>query len=244
MSNGLLTSSYLQYKSDTDAVASWLASTARKCVYAADLLAKDKQKQQGSGRLKGKARKLAQNVSTIPTFSTSPAQTYTIAIKDFIGLAEYIAGYKGTRVEVPHSFASSLHRAIAVRRSHGGDISEALGKTAESEASDARHSYFVGVLVHVRDTLRPLMPESLKNMEPGTKPADAEKLSNSFSKLELFESSEDFFNAPDATPSVPGEPPSAACYEAERLQDLEEAFMLFQLLMQDMFKIRSIILET
>lgn len=153
-----------------------------------------------------------------------------------IGLAEYIAGYKGTRVEVPEGFASSLHRAIAVRRLHGGDISEALVKMAESEASDARHSYFVGVLVHVPDTLRPLMPECLKNMEPATKPADTERLSRLFSKPELFEPSEDFLNAPDATPSVPGEPPSTARYEAERLQDLEEAFMLFQLLMQGMLQ--------
>lgn len=244
MLNSLLTSSYLQYKSDTNTVASWLASTARKCGYAADLLTKGKQRQQGSGRLKGKARKLARNAPTKPTPSTPPAQTYIIAIKDFIGLAEYIAGYKGTRVEVPEGFTSSLHRAIAVRRSHGADVSEAPGKTTESQASDDRHSYFIGVLEHVRDTLRPLMPESLKNMESETKPADAEKLSNLFDKLELFEPSEDFLNAPDATPSAPGEPPSAARYEAERLQDFEEALLLLQLLVQDMGKIRAVILET
>ena len=59
MLNSLLTSSYLQYKSDTDTVASWLANTAIKCGYPADLLTKGKQKPQASGRLKGKARKLA-----------------------------------------------------------------------------------------------------------------------------------------------------------------------------------------
>ncbi|EYE92270.1 uncharacterized protein EURHEDRAFT_415694 [Aspergillus ruber CBS 135680] len=244
MLNSLLTSSYLQYKSDTDTVASWLASTAIQCGYAADFLTKGKQKQQGSGRLKGKARKVARDAPAKPTLSTPPIKTYTIAIKDFIGLAEYIADYKGTRVEVPKGFASSLHRAIAVRRSHGADVSEALEKTTESQASDDRHSYFIGVLEHVRDILRPLMPESLKNKEPETKSVDAEKLSNVFNKLELFEPSEDFLDAPGPIPSGSGEPPSAALYEAERLHDLEEALLLFQLLVQDMGKIRAVILKT
>jgi hypothetical protein len=33
-----LKSSYKQYKEDTDAVATWLATTAKKCGYAVDLL--------------------------------------------------------------------------------------------------------------------------------------------------------------------------------------------------------------
>lgn len=80
---------------DTDAVASWLTSTARKYGYAADLLARDKQKQQGSGRLKGKAKNLAQNVSTKPTPSNSPVQTYTIAIKDFNWIGRVHCGLQG-----------------------------------------------------------------------------------------------------------------------------------------------------
>ena len=246
MLNSLLTSSYLQYKSDTDTVASWLANTARKCGYPADLLIKGKQKQHASGRLKGKARNLAQNAPNKPASLAPPAQTYIIAVKDFIGLAEYIVGYKRTRVEVPSGCASSLHRAIAVRRSYGADISEAMEKTAKSQASDDRHSYFIGVLEHVRDILRPLMPESLKNMAPETetKRADADKISNLFDKLKLFEPSEDYLNAPDATPSAPSEDPPSARYEAERLQDFGEASFLFQLLVQDLSKIRNVIQET
>ena len=247
MFNSLPTSNYLQYKSDTDRVASWLANTAIKCGYPADLLTKGKQKQQASGRLKGKARKLAQNAPNKPAASASPAQTYIIAVKDFIGLAEYIAGYKGTRVEVPSGCASSLRRAIAVRQSYGADISEVMERTSTSQASVDRHSYFIGVLEHVRDILRPLMTESVKNMAPetGTKRADADKLSNIFGNLELFEPSEEFLNGPDATPSVPNEePPSAARYEAERLHDFGEAFFLFQLLVQDLNMIQNVIQET
>jgi hypothetical protein len=149
---------------------------------------KGKQMQQASGRLKGKARKLAQNAPNKPAASASPAQMYIITVKDFIGLAEYIAGYKGTRVEVPSGCASSLHHAIAVRQSYGADISKVMGKTAKSQASVDQHSYFIGVLEHVRDILHPLMTESVKNMAPetGTKPADTDKLSNFFWQFGAF----------------------------------------------------------
>lgn len=48
MHSDLLTSSYLQYKADTDAVASWLARTAKKLGYSSDLVVSEKpeQKQQ------------------------------------------------------------------------------------------------------------------------------------------------------------------------------------------------------
>lgn len=75
-------------------------------------------------------------------------------------------------------FISSFHRAIAVRRVHGANISKDLEKTEEREASDDRHSFFIGILEHVRDTLRPLMPDSLKDVDPEIKTADAEGLSN------------------------------------------------------------------
>ena len=81
--------------------------------------------------------------------------------------------------------------------------------------------------------------------ETETKPADANNLSNLFDKLELFEPSENFLNAPDATPSAPSEElPSDAHFEAERLQDFGEAFVLFQLLVQDLSNIRNVIRET
>jgi len=94
MLNSLFTSSYLQYKSDIDTVASWLVSTARKCGYAADLLTKGKQKQQGRWQSERESEKTGPKCSHKPIPSTPQAQRYTIAIKDFTGLAEYIAGYR------------------------------------------------------------------------------------------------------------------------------------------------------
>ncbi|EFW14313.1 conserved hypothetical protein [Coccidioides posadasii str. Silveira] len=65
MVSDFLTSSYLQYKADTNAVASWLATTARKCGYtlgtptASPEPASTDNLHQPSKRLKGKARKQA-----------------------------------------------------------------------------------------------------------------------------------------------------------------------------------------
>lgn len=194
MLSNFLTSSYFQYKSDTDTVASWLANTAQKCGYAADLLTAGKDKPQGGGRLKGKARKLARAQDAGP-------QTYTIATKDFTGLAEFIAAHE-PRVDVSGNFVSALYRAISVRKSHGANVSGTLPKTEEKQASDDRHSYFVGVLEHVRDTLRPLMTCGIiKDIESGIqKPSDTERLSPLFGTLEVFGPSEEFLNAPDAAP--------------------------------------------
>jgi hypothetical protein len=56
-----LLGSISKYKADTDAVAAWLAATARVCGYKCNLEVLDDAKPPGvaSGRLKGKARKEA-----------------------------------------------------------------------------------------------------------------------------------------------------------------------------------------
>lgn len=247
MLSNLLTSSYLQYKTDTDTVASWLAATARKCGYAVDLLTKGQTKSAaGSGRLKGKARKQARSKETSTSSAPKPSlPTYTIAVKDFTTLADFIAAYKG-RVQVPESFASAIYRAISARKSHGSAVSADLPQSEENAASDDRHSYFVGVLEHVRDTLRPFMPaDFLGRQEKKGKAADTEKLANSFERLEVYDVSEEFLNAPDAARPAPNvDIPSDVRYEAERLDDFQEAMFQFQLLLQDISKIRNVVKET
>ncbi|THC95589.1 hypothetical protein EYZ11_004904 [Aspergillus tanneri] len=61
-----LTSSYLQYKAATDAVASWLATTTKGCGYAIDMptIGSSFAKRTSDGpskRLQGKSRKLAKD---------------------------------------------------------------------------------------------------------------------------------------------------------------------------------------
>ncbi|KAG8410933.1 hypothetical protein J3458_016498 [Metarhizium acridum] len=95
-----LISTYCEYKKDTDSIATWLASTAKLAGFPDHLLSstcKTAGKANGSGgRLKGKARTEAKKKAKAPSTGTpqtqSPALTsgpkYTIAIKDFIVLAE------------------------------------------------------------------------------------------------------------------------------------------------------------
>lgn len=157
----------------------------------------------------------------------SPAYIYTVAIKDFMILTEYIARHKETCIEVPGSFVSSLNRAISTRISHGTTISRFLEKTEETRASDNCYSHFIEVLEHVREILHPLMPEGPETFEPEAKSTVGEKFTNLFGNLGLFQLCEGFINVPDATPPASGEPLFTARYQAERPQDDTEALFLF-----------------
>lgn len=295
--NPLLTSSYLQYKLDTDNVASWLARTAKKCGYAADLLkvkpmparasetqfrpTQQSTSQQpqpavkvGGGRLKGKARKIAKargafgsatkatgsDDSTQPFAPThtnsslpretqadngpiTPTTTYTIGVKDFINLSEFIAAHNEKReIHIPASVASSLKRAIEVRKSYATQLSDVLRQQnrEENKGSRKRHNYFVGVLEHVRDVLEPLMPQSFFAT---SKTDDSETLLNQFENLKMYEPSEQFLNAPDASIPLAADTQPAERYEADT-SDLMEACVAFELILTDLTNMRNTIIET
>lgn len=129
MLSDFITSSYIQYKADTNTVASWLATTAKNCGYASDLLQQNNQKQQPnqpSQRLKGKARKQAREAAKELGGNTTQQKlpTCTIPVQEFVSLAEYIAGYTKLPVSVPMSFVIALDRAISVRKEHGSYVSQ------------------------------------------------------------------------------------------------------------------------
>ncbi|KAI9927114.1 hypothetical protein AWENTII_010965 [Aspergillus wentii] len=233
MLSGLLASSYLQYKRDTDAVASWLATTAKKCGYSADLLVNNKG-QQGPGKSKGKSRK--------PAKQAPSAQAYTIAVKDFISLADYIIGSKNARVDVTSTFVLAINRAISVRKTYGSQILSTLPRNDKTLASNERHSYFIGILEHVRDTLRPLIPKELLGEQEAPK-RGADKLSSLFENLDVYEPSEEFLKPPDKPP-VHDAKQYEPQYKAEEAEDFEEALLAFQLLLGDLNKIRSVVSQT
>jgi hypothetical protein len=250
-----LRSSYLQYKADTNAIASWLATTAKRCGYAPDLLdqVNNKGQQPSSQRLKGKARKQAREAAKQPTASSQPTAapkrpTYTIAVKDFIILAQHIASYAKPPVSVPGEFVAVLNRAISVRQEHAAGLPPDLERPGQKEASDASHSFFVGVLESVRDILRVRMPSDVVFEFVGKPPGSAaaadaaEKLSNKFDHLELYEPSEEWLATQDI-PSQPKPQPEPR-YEADRPQDDEEAYFAFQLLLEDLNNFRNFIRRT
>jgi hypothetical protein len=153
MSFDFLTSSYLQYKSDTDAVAKWLVIAAKSCGFPVDTLGVS------SPASNGKGKKQAAK-----TTKTQPGSKHVIALKDFVSLADYIAASTKPAVRVPASSITVLDRAISVRRNHGIQAEANLAANPEAQESASRHKHFIGILEHVRQTLRPrISSENIKD---------------------------------------------------------------------------------
>jgi hypothetical protein len=209
-----LSSKYSQYKNDTDSIASWLATTARECGYVS--LSKSK-----GPKNKGK---------------TPPVrQTYTIPIKDFTTLAEFVATRTEPPVDVPPKFASLLDRAIAARQWYSGAISPYLPDDDKKLESDDKHAFFLSVLQKVRDILKFRYPKNHVNSKKA--PKDMAEVLNMFENLELQEPSEMFEKAPDVAPSAPKAP--KVTYKAERVDGLKEDFLAFYFLMSDLNALRT-----
>ncbi|POS79574.1 hypothetical protein DHEL01_v202020 [Diaporthe helianthi] len=241
---GPLVSIYQQYKEDTNAVASWLASTAKSCGYPADLLSRSSSQAptpEASKRLKGKARKQAKAAAPQSQGSASasrPARPdYTIAIKDFIPLAEFVAASKKPVVSVPLAFARTLNRVISTRSGFGGRLTD-LG-SAPSDFAASKHSYFVGVLEQVRQVLKPRVPPAFQDAANPRNPSNTlDEVGGRFAGLSVYEPSEEFLNAPDIERPVPVKDDNAI-YVAGPLQDLEEALFAYTLMINDLIKIRA-----
>lgn len=235
-----LVSVYQQYKDDTNAVAAWLASTAKSCGCPADLLSGGQATgPERSKRLKGKARKQAKAAAASPQISSSSSSRpdYTIAIKDFIPLAEFVAAYQNPVVSVPLAFASTLNRVISTRSGFGGQLAD-LGNSPSASA-DAKHSYFVGVLEKVREVLKPRAPPASQDAASERTTSDTlEEVGGRFARLSVYEPSEEFLNAPDIERPVPVED-DKGIYVAEPLQDLEDALFAYTLMINDLIKIRA-----
>lgn len=261
-----LQSNYQTYKEDTDFIAKWLALKAKQCGYPADLLsspASDSpaslpQTARPSQRLKGAARKKAKNAakeSAAPVKnpdSPADAPRYTIKVKDFTALAECIARFTKPAVKVPLTLAKTLDRAIELRQQHNTS-SRARTESEVSidvEESNKSHAYFLGILVHTREILKPRMPSEMINdflSQPsssagGQRKSDTqlnEKISNVFDSLDIQEPSQSFLDAPDVERATGTEAIREPDYDAEKVQSREEQYLATHCLFQDLRQIRS-----
>ncbi|KAK8235720.1 hypothetical protein HDK90DRAFT_466052 [Phyllosticta capitalensis] len=155
-----LRSTYSQYKEDTDAVASWLARTARRCGYTGKLS-------------RAKAKKNAKQPATQP-------KHYLVSTSAFTTLAKYIAESKDPVAEASSTFVEALDRAISLRREFSRSMAN-LNKI--NRPSTKAHAHFVSVLEEVKRILRNLKTTPLKEDR-------ASKLTNSFSALAVQEPAE------------------------------------------------------
>ncbi|MCJ1324472.1 hypothetical protein MMC10_001134 [Thelotrema lepadinum] len=252
----IIKSTYLQYKDDTDAVASWLATTAQAHGFRVNFLnndpnCKENDKQASeepfnkqtstpkpSGRLKGKARKVAReaqkNANLDSTSTATNTQTYIIPIKDFVRLAEQLVQCKKPAVRVPASFTGAIDRAIATRQSHGEQISRS-GRQA-----DEGHTFFIDILQQVRDILCPRTPRNTSTSAE-THLGTETHSSNRFDGLKVEETSDQFLNKPDVMLKNP-KPKATVRFEAER-NDLDEALFGFYLMLEDYHELHTLICE-
>ncbi|KAH6640159.1 hypothetical protein F5144DRAFT_559536 [Chaetomium tenue] len=238
-----LKSAYGQYKQDTDSVASWLASTAKARGYPADLLssAAASQSSQGQpkGRPKGKARKAARQMKTAtdPNASSSAASSfkYTVAIKDFVPLAEWIAS-RQPAVVVPIIFDATIGRVINIRSAVSKQITKQSKKL--DIASEQGHSYFIGILERVREILKPHLPAASTPKDATVKPNAPDDLPSRFSGLTVYEPAEDgFTDLPIERPRA--EPDDNVVYEAETQTSVWDALDAYGMMINDLNKIRA-----
>lgn len=251
---GSLVSTYQQYKEDTNAVASWLASTAKLCGCPADLLSTDSAPDGGgSKRLGGQARKEAKQATAQqhqkPVGKSGPK--YTIAIKNFVPLAEIVAASKEPLVSVPPSITATLERVISTRLSFGDRLAE--HGAAPSLRSDVQHSHFVHVLQRVQEILKPCTSPPTEAASPSAPSFGSvsalslnftglmSALSLNFTGLTVYlsEPSEDFLHAPLNIERLAPVKDDSATYEVEPLMDLEEALFAYTTMLNDLAKIRA-----
>ena len=246
----VLQSSYKTYKEDTNTIATWLATKAKQCGYSADLLDRDgssnsSKATQAPKRLKGKARKKAQDASKGTTSSSEASAakagnveppTYVIKVKEFISLADYIVGSSKPLVKVPAALIKVLDRAIKLRKEFGG-------AAGQSGKSDEGHAHFLGILEKTRELLKPRSPAETVDDSPTKPKADGEaseakeqeEIANIFASLDIEEPSQEFLDAPDVKPA-PIEPKPK--YEVETLQTREEEYLAAHCLLVDVRNIR------
>ncbi|KAH7128876.1 hypothetical protein EDB81DRAFT_808444 [Dactylonectria macrodidyma] len=277
MLSGNFLSTYQKYKRDTDVVATWLVATAKQRGYDGPLDAPGpasastkSSSAPSSGRLKGKARKEAkqqQRKQAVPSnkdakdakeASFSPPKVkHVLAIRDFVPLAEFIAGQvTATQTEadqspgIPSSLMTALERTIRVRKS----FSARLNKVQQnlSNQPDASHAHFVSVLERVCHVLRQCavgsgdtsetapLDAATKAVRNGSTKRDKPPGYNIFDLLEVFEPSDDFSTEPDVVAPAPSSLPIDLEYTPEYNEDSEaECIFAFTALLKDLFSLRE-----
>ncbi|KAI1809400.1 hypothetical protein GGS20DRAFT_572080 [Poronia punctata] len=226
MDTSALSSTYRLYKEDTNSIAAWLASTAKSLGFSGELSCEaPSATPTGGGRLKGKARLEAKKAAAATTTTTTTKKKpekpagpkYIIRIKDFVPLAEYVAG---KLKKVSKTVGSTLDRVIAARSAAGSHYGDA----------DTGHEYFIKVLHKVREVLKPLLP--------GDADKKASEDSGQVPGLAEYGPAQESLDAPPIERPGPAQG-DGAVYEAEVDPSLQHALFALTVVINDMNRIRS-----
>ncbi|KAI3573588.1 hypothetical protein IWW34DRAFT_707176 [Fusarium oxysporum f. sp. albedinis] len=247
---------YQQYKRDTDIVASWLATTAKKQGYTTSLAAPptagaaaNKSAAPSFGRLKGKARKEAkqqQKQHVAPSGIDEKDAPDPPPKPKYLTTTTAIEANNGAGI--PLFFRTALERAIRVRKMFSMHISE-TNKHLSVRANTA-HAYFVSVLEKVRYVLFKVEGGSgvAFNIAP-EKGATNAIHDNSvveakirdfslFQVLQVYEPSETFLDSPDVVLPAPSSPIDLE-YTVENDESETECIFAFTTLLKDFIKLRQ-----
>ncbi|KAI1760162.1 hypothetical protein GGR53DRAFT_96820 [Hypoxylon sp. FL1150] len=238
------TSTYRQYKEDTETIAGWLAHQSRKCGYQPPEAPPAVPDKPPSSRLKGKARKQARNAAVKPTTTQMQSKPkYSVNVADFNRMAQAIADFT-PKVTIPTALDNLFSRAIDARNR----FTEWYRQSSHGEeGSNRRHAHFTGVLNSAWEVLRPFQstrPSRVKKQPADIlKPEPVANLTNRFSKLEVEQPHEDLDTATLSTAQdeddykLPGVTPATIIKNEE---DIEEDF-LFAIFtfMQELAEVRA-----
>lgn len=186
--------------------------------------------------------------------ASPPKPRYIVKTKDFLPLAEFIAAYANPIIQVPIGLVNVLNRAIEL----GTEWEDSSRQSRWSDGQDTRihvdatHSYSLGVLVGVREILKPRMPAKSPDKPPSQHAMEsealdsqeldeAEEITNPFAMLDLEESSRAFIDAPGVSLRHEIEAERVGSHEAETDQSQEEKCLAVHCLFQDICNIRSFI---
>ncbi|EKG09071.1 hypothetical protein MPH_13947 [Macrophomina phaseolina MS6] len=235
MHQDFCSSSYKRYKEDTNIIASWLKTTAETCGYCADsslsssIVATPEQKNVKKGKKKRNKRshkeaKAAQ--AEAKAKSNTPRSPNIIERKDFIPLAEFVSSSSQWQRMVPPAVAIALDRNIILRKAVGEFVKSQVQSRVSVEGSDRRHTYFIDVLEQVKEILQPRLPKLCSNNASTSVAA----LTDSLTGLVLEEPRSDSISTTSDL--------DVSC-EVEKIEDFEEFFLAFHLLLHDFSKLRK-----
>ncbi|OCK73014.1 hypothetical protein K432DRAFT_430786 [Lepidopterella palustris CBS 459.81] len=245
-----MVNTYRQYKADTNAIATWLANTAKKCGFSSDILTASasaaKIPSAPSAFVPTRKQRMRQAQRAA---KAGPKSKYIIAVKDFVALAHCIASYKPP-VNVTAEFAATLDRAIAVRKEHAAFYSGFSDEEKAKDESDQGHIHFIGILEEVQAILRPLMSvEVLKcctafhTRSESPTSGNLGPIHNLFQSLVIEEPSNDFL-PPSGLATAETSKSKEPEYEVEHIHELEEVFLAIYGLFRDLNHLRTFISRT
>lgn len=236
-----LKNAFQLYKRDTNAIATWLANTAKNNGHPVNT-----NNNEPRGQPKGKARKEAKASAAAANedlSSSSKKQAYLLRLRDFVPLATFIATVE-PQIRVPLFMAVTIDRVIEVRRNVSRVMGTKEGNT--NEESNAGHLHFVGVLEQVRDILRQqirayeidMSSLQIDRTDAGTSSMEEEEQSasrNLFDILNLYETGE---QVPDSA-ETGSHTELIIEYEPESRDKYQEACLAFMSLLKEVLHQRE-----